>query len=434
MLLNFRTAALAIVAVLIPLSGFADTSPNQELDKAQVILGGLRKYVNLDEIASAVEAIDSAQKAVEATPKGSPDYAQKLAALKKAIDQSRSTLETSVKRNLSSANEKSADELLKRLDWNYAGFSKCVTYAQELATATSTAAQGSVREDVEQCRQRFAQARKNIDKYIQEQDRTLVAQDEKLKELESKYQSETEEKLKKQLEQEINKLKSEREKTRENKKTAESLKKSLSFGDFLLALAEIIAGVVTLVSCETGAGCVAAVAMIAAGVDKLSGSKDDVQQDNQADPQGNAGPPGAPAKDEAALKEAATKAPADPAVIEKYRKDNPTADVVPTDNTGPFILVQKVDNGIVKELSIISAETKNPVVVIQDDSLFVDAKSGKLALLTGFKKFTGASTKLADDKSAEVMELRGYRVDGNAGSILLRLFPFNAGKMSASGA
>src|SRR5205823_934647 len=106
--LSWSTWAVAAAA---PEAGVA-----QELTKAKAMLAELRTYVKLDDMASAIDALSSAQAALEATPKDSPDYPKKLADLKKAIDSSKEVLNTNLKRTLNLADDKRATDLLNRLE------------------------------------------------------------------------------------------------------------------------------------------------------------------------------------------------------------------------------------------------------------------------------------------------------------------------------
>src|SRR5450755_406228 len=95
MLLSAGSRACIYLAVLgmfwntCAVAASPQAEAGQELTKAKAALGELRTYVKLDDIASAIEALSSAQTALEATSKDSPDYAQKLSDLQKAIDNSR---------------------------------------------------------------------------------------------------------------------------------------------------------------------------------------------------------------------------------------------------------------------------------------------------------------------------------------------------------
>jgi len=385
----------------------------QELSKAKATLTELRSYVKLDDIAAAVDALSAAQSALEATPKDSPDYSAKLAALQKEIDNSKQVLNSSLKRQINLANDKKATDLLSRLDWNYPGFEKCFGYVEDYLEKGSPTAPPALRDDAERCRDKFTQTRKNLDKYIADQDSELVAQDNQLADLKKQYRETQDAEAKKKIEQAIEKLNKEREQTKQNKKTAEKVKRSLTLGEALLAIAEIIGGIVTLISCETAVGCVAGVAMISHGYDQLTSEKSEVKS-GEPDPGTSATQSdGPPTPQEAALREAAAKPPADAAKIEKYAKDNPALDVIPTDSFGPFILAQKTANGAVSELTIIVADTGATLATIKDDGLLVDEKNGTLAMLTGFKKFSGGFNQLSDDKSMDIIELRGFRTDGN---------------------
>jgi hypothetical protein len=265
----------------------------------------------------------------------------------------------------------------------------------------------------------------------------LAKEDQQIAKLQADLQAAKNDQDKKRIEEQLNQAQGERKKTIEHKTRAEKVKHDLSFGDFLLALGELVWGVVEGVSCiEDGDSdaCIQAGVAIAAGANKLAKGGKEVEEtvpytqevDTPVDP--------STVSKENGVRDAAAKPLQNQDAPAAFAKANPNLDVVPGDKDSGLFVAQSLSGGVVKEVDLVDGATNVVALVITDDNLLASTENKGLATLAKFKRFDKAVTRVSDDKKVILVEIRGQRSDGTIGAVLLRVYPLHpSGKIVAVG-